>query len=264
MGLLRSEHFCLATVNGESQAAMDDKNQKLPPVLLKNPQHHISITNNVLVFSATLASTHIRKYKKYLQVLTPATSPYRATIPYRPAATRSVTTPPSSAMSHQPSAWTVNRYGSRPRPGQINPNDRHRHHWNAIQDSLHPVYPRPRSNIQLDYTGDIAPAPGLKDNADIFFGPVGEGGLSMVCFVLLSLPLPLPLLPFSLSLPFNPSDRSLTLLHSKEQRRPIHPRPPARLAPRRSLRRLHARPPPRLRRHLRASAPTALEPRRRR
>ncbi|KAK1774283.1 Apc13p protein-domain-containing protein, partial [Copromyces sp. CBS 386.78] len=78
-------------------------------------------------------------------------------------------------MSHQPSAWTANRYGSR--PGQAT--SPQRHHWNAIQDSLHPTYPRPRPNIQLDHHDDILPAPRLKDNVDIFFGPVGEGGLSM-------------------------------------------------------------------------------------
>ncbi|KAK3402442.1 Apc13p protein-domain-containing protein [Sordaria brevicollis] len=75
-------------------------------------------------------------------------------------------------MSHQPSAWTANRFGSRPQ----HPNDPHRIHWNAIQDSLHPVYPRPRKNIQLDYQGDIAPAPKFQDNKDLFYGPVGEGG----------------------------------------------------------------------------------------
>ncbi|KAJ4352901.1 hypothetical protein N0V85_009626 [Neurospora sp. IMI 360204] len=75
-------------------------------------------------------------------------------------------------MSHHHSAWTANRFGSRPG----HPTDPRRHHWNAIQDSLHPTYPRPRSNIQLDYHGDILPAPRLKDNVDTFFGPVSEGG----------------------------------------------------------------------------------------
>ncbi|EAA31430.3 Apc13 domain-containing protein [Neurospora crassa OR74A] len=75
-------------------------------------------------------------------------------------------------MSHHQSAWTANRFGSRPG----HPTDPHRHHWNAIQDSLHPIYPRPRSNVQLDYLNEIMPTPRLKDHVDTFFGPVSDGG----------------------------------------------------------------------------------------
>ena len=227
-------------------------------------------------------SAHSRKYTtKYLKILTPATpslSPPHSLIalqhPQHPQ--RHHHHSALRRMSHQPSAWTTNRYGSR--PGQST-NPQQRHHWNAIQDSLHPVYPRPRSNIQLDYHGDIAPAPGLKDNADIFFGPVGEGGLSMVCMFVFFLS-PCPHVPCLCPCPcllvlYLSSSHSFFILFfyqslmlppflKTEQRRPLHPSPPPRLPPRRSLRRLHARPSPFIRRHLRATPLTALESRRRR